>query len=91
MQSFNMQKQQLQANILEFESALEELDNTDASYKIIGNIMVKVDQDKLKKSLEEDKKNAEIRIKAVEKQEDSMKEKAKRIQQEVMEEMKNNG
>ncbi|MFT4303125.1 MAG: prefoldin subunit [Candidatus Woesearchaeota archaeon] len=89
MQSFNMQKQQLQARILENESALEELDGTDTSYKIIGNIMVKIDKDKLKKDIEEELKSTEIRIKAVEKQESSMKEKAKKLQQEVMEEMKN--
>jgi len=87
LQNFNLQKQQLQSKFLEYESALEELKNDTTSYKIIGNIMVKVKVDELKKELEEGKNNNSIRIKALEKQESSMREKAKTIQQEVMEEM----
>jgi len=87
LQNFNLQKQQLNSKLLECESALEELDLTEDAYKIIGNIMVKVNRDSLKKELEEDKKKSTIRINALEKQEQSMREKAKGIQQEVMKEM----
>jgi len=90
MQNFNLQKQQLNSKLLESESALEHLDSSEVSYKIIGNIMVKMDKDKLKAQLEEEKGNAEIRIKALEKQEQSMRQKAKDIQQEVLKEMKGN-
>lgn len=88
LQNFNMQKQQLQSKIFEFDSALEELANTEESYKIVGNIMVKVDKSSLKKELEEGKENTTIRINALEKQEQALREKAKKIQQEVVEEMK---
>lgn len=87
LQNFNLQKQQLNSKLLEYESALEELDLTEDAYKIIGNIMVKVNKDSLKKELEEDKKMNTIRINALEKQEQSTREKAKGIQQEVMKEM----
>ena len=90
LQNFNLQKQQLSAKILETESAIEELESTDTAYKIIGNLMVKVSKDKLKSELEEKKNNSTIRINALEKQEQSMREKAKRIQQEVLKEMQGN-
>lgn len=88
LQNFNLQKQQLQSKLVEIDSALSELENTDASYKIIGNIMVKTDKKKLQSQLSKDKENTTIRIKAVEKQEDSMREKAKKLQEEVMKNMK---
>lgn len=87
LQNFNLQKQQLQTRFLEIDSALTELENTDTSYKIIGNIMIKVDKVKLKEELEQDKKNNSIRIKALEKQESSMREKSKKLQEEVMKAM----
>ncbi len=88
MQNFNLQKQQLQSKLMEVDSALEEINSTDTCYKIIGNIMVQSKKDVLKKELEEEKSNSDIRIKAVEKQETAMREKAKVIQEEVMKEMK---
>jgi prefoldin beta subunit len=90
LQNFNIQKQQLHSKFLEFESAINELDSTDTSYKIIGNIMVKKPKDELKKELGEIKENTSIRLKAIEKQEDSIREKAKSIQQEVLKNMKDN-
>jgi prefoldin beta subunit len=88
MQNFNLQKQQLSARQMELESALEHLNSSDVSYKIVGNIMVKSDKAKLKQDLEEEKRGTEIRINAVEKQEQQMREKAKSLQQEVLQEMK---
>ena len=64
-----MQKQQFQSQILEADSALKEIDKSKESYKIVGNIMVKSDKDELKKDLEEQKKVAQLRIDALEKQE----------------------
>lgn len=87
MQNFNLQKQQLQTKIFEIDSALDELSDSPESYKIIGNIMVKTDADKLKSSLVENKEKNQIRINAIEKQENSMREKAKKLQQEVMNEL----
>ena len=49
--------------------------------------MIKADKIKLKEELEQDKKNNSIRIKALEKQESSMREKSKKLQEEVMKAM----
>ena len=38
MQQIMAQRQQFQSHLLELNSALEELEKTDKSYKIIGNI-----------------------------------------------------
>ena len=44
-----MQKQQFQQQLIEIDSALEELKTTENAYKIIANIMVKSDKAKLEK------------------------------------------
>jgi prefoldin beta subunit len=88
IQNFLMQKQQFQAQLVEINSALEELEKTEVSYKIIGNIMVLSKKDELKKDLDSKKEMVELRIKAIEKQEAELKEKAKTLQGEVLKEMK---
>jgi len=84
MQQFLMQKQQFQTQMVELNSALEELDKTDDSYKIIGNIMVKTDKDQLKKDLEEKRELVELRIITVEKQENKIKGSAEELRKEIM-------
>ncbi|MBD3248933.1 prefoldin subunit beta [Candidatus Woesearchaeota archaeon] len=89
MQSFLMQKQQLQMQMMEIESALKEIGkNSEKAYKIIGNIMVSSEKEELKKELEEKKKRIELKIKSVENQEKQMKEKASSVQSEVMKGLK---
>lgn len=88
MQNLMLQKQQFQSQLIEVESALKELENTDKPYKIVGNIMVSTDKEELKKSLDEKKEKAELRIKNLEKQENSLKEKASSMQAEVMNNLK---
>jgi prefoldin beta subunit len=82
------QKQQFQTQLMEIESALEELKSTDKTYKIIGNIMVAKKKEDLKKDLEEKKEMLNIRIKAIEKQENDIREKAEAIQKKVLDSMK---
>ena len=50
LQNFLGQKQQFQAHVVEIESALEELKSQKTAYKIIGNVMVETDAEKLKTS-----------------------------------------
>ena len=88
IQGFLMQKQSLQAQLIELESALKELDSTDTPYRIIGNIMVKTKKEDLKKDLGQKKEMVELKIKSLEKQEDRIKERAKKTQSEVLEGMK---
>jgi len=88
MQSFLMQKQQLQTQLIEIESALKELKDAKTIYKIVGNIMINSEKEALEKELKEKKERIELRIKTVEKQEKSLKEKASSVQAEVLEELK---
>jgi len=88
LQTFLMQKQGFQSQLIEIESALEEIEKTDTTYKIIGNIMVSVNKDDLKKELAEKKEMLDMKIKTVEKQEGKIKETAAKTQEEVMEKMK---
>lgn len=90
MQNLSVQRQQFQIQETEIESALSELEKTDSSYKIIGNIMVKTDKENLKKDLQEKHEMLKIRISTLEKQEDKMREKAESLQQEVLKEIEKN-
>ncbi|MBW2966352.1 prefoldin subunit beta, partial [Candidatus Woesearchaeota archaeon] len=88
MQSFLMQKQQFQAQLVEIESALKELEKSKEAYKIVGNIMVSSNKEDLKNDLQKKKEMVELRIKTLEKQESQIKEKASSVQEEVMKELK---
>jgi prefoldin beta subunit len=90
MQNILMQKQQFQSQMIEIESALNELKNSEENYKIIGNIMVKTNKEELQKDLNQKRELFELRIKTIEKQEKETKEKASKIQTEVMKEIEGN-
>jgi prefoldin beta subunit len=87
MQNLLMQKQQFQLQQVELESALKELEKVNEAYKIVGNIMILSKKDDLKKDLDSKKEVMELRIKTMEKQEDQLREKASKLQNEVMKEM----
>lgn len=83
-----MQKQQFQAQLVEIESALNELKNAKTAYKIVGNIMIDAKKEDLEKDLKEKKEKTELRIKTLETQEKKLKEKASSMQAEVMKDLK---
>lgn len=89
LQALMAQKQGLQVQLMETESALKELKNASEAYKIVGNVMVLSKKPELEDELKERKETAELRIKSIEKQELSTRERAESIQKEVLEEMKN--
>jgi prefoldin beta subunit len=88
LQNFLMQKQQLQGQLIEIESALSELKDAKDAYKIVGNIMISSTKEDLEKELNQKKEIVELRIKTLEKQESKIKEKASSTQAEVMEQLK---
>ena len=88
LQNFLVQKQSFQSQMLEVDSALNEIEKTDEAYKIVGNIMVASKKDELKKDLEAKKESTELRIKTIETQEEKLREKAEAMQKEVLESMK---
>lgn len=85
MQQFLMQKQNFNAQLMEIKNALKEVDETEGnSYKIIGNIMVVSNKEKLKEDLENKQEILNIRIRNIKKQEQNLKEQAEKLQKEVM-------
>ncbi|MBN4049251.1 prefoldin subunit beta [archaeon AH-315-M20] len=88
MQNLSMQKQQFQLQQVEIESALKELENVNEAYKIVGNIMVLSKKDELKNDLVSKKEVVELRVKNLEKQETQIRDKASKLQEEVLKEMK---
>ena len=88
LQSFLGQKQQFQMQLSEIESALGELEHTPKAYKIVGNIMVESDKVELKSDLDSKKEMLELRIKTMEKQENQVREKASKLQAEILLKMK---
>lgn len=84
LENFSMQKQQFQLQQTEIETALNEINTSSKSYKIIGNIMVLSDKEKLTKELTEKNEMLNIRISTIEKQEDKLKVKFEELQKEVM-------
>ena len=84
-----LQKQTFQARLLENENALKEVNETKKQpYKIIGNIMVAMEKDEIKKDLNSEKEILDLRIKAIEKQENKLKEHAQELQKEILKELK---
>lgn len=75
--------------LVEIESALEELEKTETAYKIVGNLIVLSKKEELKKDLQSKKETTELRIKTLEKQETQIKEKTNKLQSEVMKKIKN--
>ena len=88
LQTFLSQKQQFQSQLMEIESALEQLKTTDQAYKIVGNVMLAASQDDLSKDLAEKRTTITLRIKSIEKQEDSLRKKTSELQEEVLKTMK---
>jgi len=88
LQNFLGQKQQFQVQLVEVESALNELNSTDRAYKIVGNIMVETDKNELKADLQSKKEMLELRIKTMEKQEAQVRERASKLQSEILKKIK---
>jgi len=88
VQSLLMQKQQFQAQMFEIDSALKELEKTNESYKIVGNVMIKTEKAPLQEELGKKKEILDLRLKNIDKQEKQLKDKAETLQKEVMSKMK---
>ncbi|MFH1398922.1 MAG: prefoldin subunit [Candidatus Woesearchaeota archaeon] len=88
MQATSVQKQNFQLQLLEIESALKELGQTEVAYKIVANIMIKASKQDLSNELQEKKEIIELRISSLEKQEKQLRDKATALQKEVLGDMK---
>lgn len=88
LQASLSQKQSFQVQQVEIKSALEALSGKQRAYKIIGNILVDTSAESLRKELEEKNEIVQIRLRALDKQEEKIKEKSKVLQSEVLRAMK---
>ena len=84
LQSLSLQKQQFQSQLVEVEAALKELERVESAYKIVGNIMVQSKKDTLQKDLTHKKEMLELRVKTLDKKEESVRNKSKDLQKEVL-------
>ena len=77
LQGFLVQKQTIQMELNESDNALGELKNSgEEVYRVLGQIMVKSDKEKVSKEIEEKKKLLEAKIGSIEKQEKLLGDKA---------------
>lgn len=82
------QKQQLESQLLELDSALTEVKTTEKAYRIIGKIMVASPPEKLSKELQDKREVIDLRLKNFAKQEERLKAGLEEAQQEVLQELK---
>lgn len=88
LHQFLRQRQSFSSQLNEVETALKELEKTGSSYKIIGNIMVAKGKEEIRTDLNAQKEMLELRVKTIQSQEEKLKEKAKKLQEKVVEQMK---
>lgn len=85
IQNIMMQKQSFEFELSETQSALKEIENSgDEVYKIIGQLMVKSDKEKIKEELSNKEKLVELRISSLEKQEKSFVENLEKLRDEML-------
>ena len=85
LQNILMQKQAFQMELSETEAALKEIENSgEEVFKIIGQLMIKTEKEKVKKELKDKQKILEIRTKTLEKQENLFTEQLEKLREEIM-------
>ena len=88
LQNILMQKQQFQKQLAEINSAVKEIETSETTYKILGNIMVSAKKEDLQKELKDKQEILDLRLKNFEKQETNLKEKTQDLQKKVMADLK---
>ena len=91
-QAVTVQKQNVDIQIQETESALDELKKTDANtevFKTAGNILIKVPRDEVNGELEEKLETLKLREKTMARQEERVMKKLQEMQTSIQEAMQN--
>lgn len=85
MQGIMIQKENLNAQLLEIKHALKELENLkgDMVYKLTGPIMIKANKEEIKKELLEKQELVELRLKSLEKGEKKAKDKIEELKEKL--------
>ncbi len=83
------QKQAFQLELNELSSAVSELDDSKGDvFKILGNVMIKSNKEKLKKELNEKKDIVDLRVKNIEKQDKMLQDRVEELRKVVLKGMK---
>ncbi|MEM1687966.1 MAG: prefoldin subunit beta [Nanopusillaceae archaeon] len=80
------QKQKLEEDLIELENAVKELENLkegETVFKLVGNVLIKKDKEKLLEELKEKKDILNIRLQSIDKQENQLREKLTILQNEI--------
>ncbi len=92
LQNLLMQKQVFQMELIETTNALEELKKLKSDedvFKIVGSLMVKANKEETEKELTKKRDLINLRITAIEKQEEDLKKKLLSVREEVLKTFKN--
>ncbi len=71
LQNLILQRQAFEMELSETEAAAREIEKSNEVFKLIGELMIKKDKEKVKEELSTKEKILSMRIKSIEKQEDS--------------------
>ena len=84
LQNLIYQKQVFQMELSETQSALKEIEKSgEEVFKIIGQLMIKTEKEKIKEELSNKEKILKMRINSIEKQENSIEEKLENLKKEM--------
>jgi len=85
LQNLLYQKQAFQMELSETQASMKEIkESKDDVFKIVGQLMIKSDKKKVLDDLSSKEKLLELRIKSIEKQENSFLEKIEALKEEVL-------
>jgi prefoldin beta subunit len=85
LQNLLFEKQALNLELSEVESALTQLNNSkDEVFKLLGNLLVRHDKSKMLEELNEKKKILELRLSSLEKQEELFSKKLVELRKEIL-------
>ena len=87
-QQINLKKQTINGQLMEIESAIKELENSEEAYKLMGSILVKKSKSDIVNALNEDKKLKQKQIEIFDKEEEKQVKKIEEIRKEIMTSMK---
>ena len=88
-QNLMVQKQAFQIELSEVENALSEISKSkDDVFKMIGQIMIKADREKIEKELKQKKDLLSLRLKSIEKQESELTKEIEELKEDVMKHLK---
>lgn len=82
----SQQRQSFQAELVEVESALDNIDDSKPTYKLLGNFLVKKESADVEEELKQKQNVLSRRIKALKKKQEEAQEKIDDLQSEIMKE-----